>query len=222
MHAVQFGRAVVAAAGRLLSRLSICPGSRATRPRSAPGHIPCTCWACFPAPLVFACLPRGGRRESCASTRLFGLSTSPRLGFASTRWCDVSGELTAWRVRVRCGQDEVWYVQFSHEGTQFATASKDQTVIVWQLTADVGNPPAQNASLRALCGGCKVCELLIRCLCPELSMAACTRDRRVSRRSNGLSGGTPTLCRLCRGALEMNNCCRAAMTMSSSSGTWRL
>jgi len=33
-------------------------------------------------------------------------------------------------------QDEVWYVQFSHEGTQFATASKDKTVIIWQFNAE--------------------------------------------------------------------------------------
>ena len=40
-------------------------------------------------------------------------------------------------LRVCCGQDEVWYVQFSHEGTQFATASKDKTVILWQFNTEV-------------------------------------------------------------------------------------
>jgi WD40 repeat protein len=48
-----------------------------------------------------------------------------------------SCRLTAWYLGGGGGQDEVWYVQFSHEGTQFATASKDKTVIIWQFNAEV-------------------------------------------------------------------------------------
>lgn len=30
--------------------------------------------------------------------------------------------------------DEVWYLEFSHDGTKLATASKDQTVIIYDTT----------------------------------------------------------------------------------------
>jgi WD repeat-containing protein 26 len=35
-------------------------------------------------------------------------------------------------------QDEVWYVQFSHNGRYFASASKDTSVIIWRV--DTGEP----------------------------------------------------------------------------------
>ena len=30
-------------------------------------------------------------------------------------------------------EDEVWYVQFSHDGTRLATASKDSKAIIWDI-----------------------------------------------------------------------------------------
>jgi WD40 repeat protein len=32
--------------------------------------------------------------------------------------------------------NEIWYVEFSHDGTKLATASKDHHVIVWDVTND--------------------------------------------------------------------------------------
>lgn len=32
--------------------------------------------------------------------------------------------------------DEVWFVQFSHDGKYLATASKDQTAIIWEVISD--------------------------------------------------------------------------------------
>lgn len=37
-------------------------------------------------------------------------------------------------------QDEVWYVQFSNGGTQLATASKDKTVIIWNMAGSQVSP----------------------------------------------------------------------------------
>jgi WD40 repeat protein len=31
--------------------------------------------------------------------------------------------------------DEVWYLQFSHDGRKLASASKDNTVIIWEVGA---------------------------------------------------------------------------------------
>lgn len=33
--------------------------------------------------------------------------------------------------------DEVWFVQFSNDGTRLATSSKDNTVIIWDLEVSV-------------------------------------------------------------------------------------
>ncbi|XP_050881767.1 WD repeat-containing protein 26 homolog isoform X2 [Lathyrus oleraceus] len=35
--------------------------------------------------------------------------------------------------------DEVWFVQFSHDGKYLATASKDQTAIIWEVATDGGD-----------------------------------------------------------------------------------
>jgi WD40 repeat protein len=32
--------------------------------------------------------------------------------------------------------DEVWFVQFSHDGKYLATASNDQTAIIWEVISD--------------------------------------------------------------------------------------
>jgi len=32
--------------------------------------------------------------------------------------------------------DEVWFLQFSHNGKYLASSSKDQTAIIWEVNSD--------------------------------------------------------------------------------------
>ena len=60
-------------------------------------------------------------------------SSDDNLSLLSDHVCDRSEFPSVQSQVLQLHKDEVWFVQFSHSGLRLASASKDTTVIIWDL-----------------------------------------------------------------------------------------
>lgn len=70
-------------------------------------------------------------KQSQINNCLYHNTASPPSLYAD-HMCDRDNFPLRTMLELDCHTDEVWYLEFSHDGTKLATASKDQSVIIYE------------------------------------------------------------------------------------------